>query len=62
MLQGKAEGGSGVPLDRGNYEESVAFWDTHAAILWVKSLVANKMVAVLPGSDAFVTNLHSVLQ
>jgi len=30
--------------------------------LWVKSLVANKMVAVLPGSDAFVTNLHSVLQ
>ncbi len=33
MLQGKAEGGSGVPLDRGNYEESVAFWDTHAAIL-----------------------------
>ena len=33
MLQGKAEGGSGVPLDKDTYEESVAFWDTHAAIL-----------------------------
>lgn len=32
-LQGKAEGGSGVPLDKDTYEESVAFWDTHAAIL-----------------------------
>lgn len=33
--------------------------------LWVKSLVANKMVAVRPGSDAFgyfVTTLRVVLQ
>ncbi|DBB05958.1 TPA: hypothetical protein ACH3X3_009951 [Trebouxia sp. C0006] len=30
---GKAEGGSGVPLDKDTYEESAAFWDTHAAIL-----------------------------
>ncbi len=32
--------------------------------LWVKSLVANKMVAVRPGFDAvcyFVTNLRAVL-
>ena len=33
IMQGRAEGGSGVPLDRDAYEESVAFWDTHAAIL-----------------------------
>lgn len=30
---GKAEGGSGVPLDKEAYEESVVFWDAHAAIL-----------------------------
>ena len=29
---GKAEGGSGVPLDRSKYEESVAFWRQHVAI------------------------------
>jgi len=33
MPQGRAEGGSGVPLDKQAYEESVAFWDSHAAIL-----------------------------
>lgn len=33
MLQGKAEGGSGVPVNKDTYEESVTFWDTHAAIL-----------------------------
>lgn len=30
---GKAEGGSGVPVNKDTYEESVTFWDTHAAIL-----------------------------
>ena len=29
---GKAEGGSGVPLERGKYQESVAFWSKHAPI------------------------------
>ena len=29
---GKNEGGSGVDLDRAAYEESVAYWQTHAAI------------------------------
>ena len=33
IMQGKAEGGSGVPLDRDAYEKSVAFWETYAAIL-----------------------------
>ncbi len=27
---GVEEGGSGVPIDRGAYRRSVAFWDTHA--------------------------------
>jgi hypothetical protein len=26
---GKEEGGSGVPLDREKYQESVEFWKTH---------------------------------
>ena len=30
---GKEQGGSGVPLDRQKYEEAVAYWDTHAAVL-----------------------------
>ncbi len=30
---GKAEGGSGVPLDREKYEEAAAYWDTHAPIV-----------------------------
>jgi len=30
---GRAEGGSGVPLDRGAYEAAVAYWDGHAAVL-----------------------------
>ena len=29
---GKEEGGSGVPLDRDQYGESVAFWEKHALI------------------------------
>ncbi len=29
---GKAEGGSGVPLDREKYMTSVAFWTKHVAI------------------------------
>jgi hypothetical protein len=29
---GKAEGGSGVPLDREKYKESVAFWVENVAI------------------------------
>ena len=29
---GKEHGGSGVPLDREKYMESVAFWSTHAII------------------------------
>ena len=29
---GRAEGGSGVPVDRAKYEEAVAFWDAQAAI------------------------------
>ena len=29
---GKGEGGSGVPLDRAAYEQSVAYWQSHAAI------------------------------
>ncbi len=29
---GRAEGGSGVPIDRGAYENAVAFWDRHAPI------------------------------
>eukprot|EP01139_Manchomonas_bermudensis_P005175 Amastigsp_a174775_50.p1 type:complete len:318 gc:universal Amastigsp_a174775_50:971-18(-) len=31
---GVEEGGSGVPLDRGAYERSVAFWSRHAALKW----------------------------
>ena len=27
---GREEGGSGVPIDRKAYEESVAYWDEHA--------------------------------
>lgn len=27
---GKEEGGSGVPLDRSKYTESVKFWENHA--------------------------------
>ena len=27
---GREEGGSGVPIDRRAYEESVAYWDKHA--------------------------------
>jgi len=30
---GKSEGGSGVPLDRAKYAESVAYWRTHAAVM-----------------------------
>lgn len=30
---GKEEGGSGVPLDRSKYLESVAYWEHHATIL-----------------------------
>lgn len=33
MLQGAAEGGSGVTLDRKAYEASVAYWDQHAGII-----------------------------
>jgi len=29
---GKAEGGSGVPLDKKQYSESVAFWTENVAI------------------------------
>jgi hypothetical protein len=29
---GVAEGGSGVPLDRDSYRESVAFWSAHATV------------------------------
>jgi len=29
---GKEEGGSGVPLNRKKYKESVAFWSIHANI------------------------------
>lgn len=29
---GREEGGSGVPLDRAKYEESVRYWSMHAAI------------------------------
>jgi len=29
---GKEEGGSGVPIDREKYEESVAFWSRHATV------------------------------
>ncbi|MBT8425897.1 MAG: DUF3228 family protein [Silicimonas sp.] len=29
---GRAEGGSGVPLDPKAYDKSVAFWDKHAAV------------------------------
>jgi hypothetical protein len=29
---GRAEGGSGVPIDRAKYDEAVLFWDAHAAI------------------------------
>lgn len=29
---GKEEGGSGVPLDREKYAESVAFWRDHAPV------------------------------
>lgn len=30
---GKEEGGSGVPLDRAQYEASVAYWDGHAPVV-----------------------------
>jgi len=30
---GKEEGGSGVPLDREKYGESVAYWQKHAPII-----------------------------
>jgi hypothetical protein len=30
---GKEEGGSGVPLDRKAYEQSVAYWEVHAPIV-----------------------------
>ena len=30
---GRAEGGSGVPLDAAAYEASVAYWEKHAAIV-----------------------------
>lgn len=30
---GKEEGGSGVPIDRKKYEEAVAYWDAHGAIV-----------------------------
>lgn len=33
LEQGKEEGGSGVALDKEAYEKSVAYWDSHAAIL-----------------------------
>lgn len=29
---GKEEGGSGVPLDKAKYDESVAYWDKHAVV------------------------------
>ena len=29
---GRAEGGSGQPIDRGAYDRAVAFWDAHAAV------------------------------
>ena len=29
---GRAEGGSGVPVDRAKYEAAVAFWDAHAPV------------------------------
>lgn len=30
---GKAEGGSGVPVDRKAYEASVHYWQSHAPII-----------------------------
>ena len=33
LVQGKEEGGSGVALDNEDYEMSVMYWDSHAAIL-----------------------------
>lgn len=30
---GREEGGSGVPLDRAEYDKSVAYWQSHAAIV-----------------------------
>lgn len=30
---GKAEGGSGIPLDRAKYEESVSYWRDHAVVM-----------------------------
>ncbi|MEM7718659.1 MAG: DUF3228 family protein [Pseudomonadota bacterium] len=29
---GRGEGGSGVPIDVGSYDQAVAFWEAHAAI------------------------------
>ena len=29
---GKEEGGSGVPLDKAKYMESVAYWQNHAIV------------------------------
>jgi hypothetical protein len=29
---GKEEGGSGVPLSKEKYNESVAFWETHVTL------------------------------
>lgn len=30
---GREEGGSGVALSRGEYEKSVAYWETHATLV-----------------------------
>lgn len=30
---GREEGGSGVPINKDNYEEAVSYWDVHAAIV-----------------------------
>lgn len=34
---GKAEGGSGVPLDRAKYMESVKYWEKRAMVKWMNS-------------------------
>lgn len=33
QMQGREEGGSGVPLDREAYETAVQYWDSHAGIV-----------------------------
>jgi hypothetical protein len=30
---GREEGGSGVPLNKAEYEKSVAYWETHATLV-----------------------------